>query len=142
MSTNITDLPYNAPNPAAAAPQLPARLPERDIPRETIQHAIDPQTQVQYLPAARVPEYIAAPTPSQNKFDYARLLEEFRFPILVSLMYFIFQTDSFQSILKKIVPALHLESGALSSQGVMVKSGLFGGAFYALTLLMEHLSRP
>lgn len=152
MSTNITDLPYNPPNPTLSgqpAPQqqpqpqqqAPVRLPERDIPRETIQHTIDPQTQVQYLPA-RPQEYIpAAPAPLQNKMDYSKLIEEFRFPIMISLMYFIFQTQSFQTLFKKIIPGLFSESGSLTSNGVLVKSGLFGSAFYALTLVMEHLIR-
>ena len=52
MSTPIADLPFT-----------PTALPERDIPRETIQHAADPQTTTNYMP--RHPEYI----PAAPKYD-------------------------------------------------------------------------
>jgi hypothetical protein len=32
--------------------------------------------------------------------------------------------------------------GHLTSIGLVVKSGLFGAAFYALTMAMERLSQP
>ncbi len=41
MATEIDKLPYNTTD-----------LPARDIPRETIEHAIDPQTTPTYVPSA------------------------------------------------------------------------------------------
>ena len=139
-STNISDLPYTTP-PVAGAPQQAARLPDRDIPRETIQHTIDPQTNVQYLPP-RPPDYIPAAAPPAAKLDYAKLYDELRVPVMLTLLYFVFQLDSFQGLLRKIIPALFSESGQLTSKGVFVKSGLFGGAFYLMTFAMQQLSRP
>lgn len=118
MSTPIADLPFT-----------PTSLPERDIPRETIQHAADPQTTVNYMP--RQQEYIPAVAP---KYDYSHLLDEFRVPIILSMLYFIFQLEFVQSFLQRTLPAM-LQEG---SQGVAVKSGLFGAAYYAITLLMLH----
>ena len=142
MSTSIAELPYNAsamPNPQAPLPPT-TKLPERDIPRETLTHAADPQTNPHYLPP-RQPEYIPAQDQYQRSVDYASLLEEFRTPIILALLYFIFQLDSFQSFLQKTVPFIFKESN-LTSNGAYVKSGLFGAAYYALTLAMQHLSRP
>jgi len=45
MATEIDKLPYNSTD-----------LPARDIPRETIEHAIDPQTTPTYVPSA--PKYL------------------------------------------------------------------------------------
>jgi len=138
MSTNINDLPYTTPT---IAPQQQAKLPERDIPRETIQHAVDPQANVQYMPP-RPPDYIPpAPSPS-NRFDYNKLLEEFRIPILLSLLYFIFQLDSFQALLRKVLPLMFSETGVLTSKGIFLKSGLYGASYYIVTFLMEYFSRP
>ena len=139
-STNISDLPYTTP-PVASAPQQAARLPDRDIPRETIQHTIDPQANVQYLPP-QPPDYIPPAAPPASKLDYTKLYEEFRVPVMIALLYFVFQLDSFQGLLRRIIPALFSESGQLTSKGVFVKSGLFGSAFYLLTFAMQHLSRP
>jgi len=133
-STNISDLPYTTP-PVTQA------LPERDIPRETIQHTVDPQATVQYMPP-RQPDYIPpAPSP-QSKMDYSKIMEQMRLPVLLSLLYFIFQMDSFQSLLRRLVPSLFSDAGNISSKGLLVKSGLFGAAFYLLTQVLEHLSRP
>ena len=138
MSTNINDLPYTTPT---IAPQQQAKLPERDIPRETIQHTVDPQANVQYMPP-RPPDYIPSAPPPSNRLDYNKLLEEFRVPILLSLLYFIFQLDSFHALLRKVLPLMFSEAGVLTSKGIFIKSGLYGTSFYVVTLLMDHFSRP
>ena len=121
MSTAISDLPYTQPNP----------LPERDIPRETLPHAADPQTVANYMP--RQAEYIPPPA----KYDYAYLVEEFRIPLILSLLYYIFQLGLVQNTIMQALPSLFQE-GKITSNGVLVKSGLFGAAYYAITLLMQH----
>jgi hypothetical protein len=137
-STNISDLPYTTP-PVVSTQTV--KLPERDIPRETIQHTVDPQATVQYLPA-RTPDYIPPPPPAASKWDYAELYEKLRVPVMITLLYFVFQMQSFQSLLKKLIPSMFSEAGQLTSKGTFIKSGLFGGAFYGITLLTQHLSRP
>lgn len=139
-TTNISDLPYNAVAPnISPQQQAPTKLPERDIPRETIQHVADPQAHVQYLPP-KPQDYIPAAAPPA-RLEYSKLLEEFRIPILLALLFFVFQMQSFQGLLKRLVPAMFAETGQLTSNGAMMKSGLFGAAYYALTLGIEHLSR-
>jgi hypothetical protein len=138
-TTNISDLPYNAVAPNISPPsQAATKLPERDIPRETIQHVADPQAHVQYLPP-KPPDYIPPPPPA-SRLEYSKLLEEFRIPILLALLFFVFQMQSFQELLKRLIPAMFTE-GQLTSNGAMMKSALFGAAYYAMTLAIEHLSR-
>jgi len=141
-TTNISDLPYNAVVNAPMAPpqQNPTKLPERDIPRETIQHVADPQAHVHYMPP-KPQDYIPL-APAQSRFEYSKLLEEFRIPILLSLLYFVFQMQAFQGFLRRLVPMMFAETGQLTSNGTMMKSALFGSAYYAMTLFLEHLSRP
>jgi hypothetical protein len=126
MATNVADLPFNK-----------AELPARDIPRETIDHVADPQVTQQYVPP-KVQEYIAAqPTaPSQSKLD--RLLEEFRIPILVGIVYMLFEMPLAQSMLVKFAPTLFADS----STSLFVKSVSMAAAFYAVTLGLEYMSKP
>lgn len=138
-STNISDLPYTT--PPVSQPTAPVKLPDRDIPRETIHHTVDPQANVQYLPP-RPPEYIPPQPAPSSKWDYAKLYDDLRIPILLALLYFVFQLDTFQNTLRRMLPILFSEAGQLTSKGIFVKSALFGSAFYALTLVMQHLSRP
>ena len=118
MSTPIADLPFT-----------PTSLPERDIPRETLQHAADPQVTANYMP--RQQEYIPAIAP---KYDYSYLLDEFRVPLILAMLYFIFQLEFFQSFLQRTLPPT-LHEG---SNGAAVKSVLYGGAYYGITFLMQH----
>ena len=134
MSTNLADLPFTTP------PATTTQLPERDIPRETLPHVVDPQTTVNYVPKAQeyMPPAPAPPAPSLM----VRYVEEFRVPIVLSLLYYIFQMAFVQDALRKFVPSIFKPDGNLSSIGLIVKSGLFGSAFYGLTMMMERLSQP
>ena len=78
MATEIDKLPYNSTD-----------LPARDIPRETIDHAIDQQTTPTYVPSA--PKYIQQQQvqPSVDRW------EEFRLPALLSILYFLFVNSLF-----------------------------------------------
>jgi hypothetical protein len=134
MSTNIADLPYTAPAPSTT------QLPERDIPRETLPHVVDPQTTVNYVPKA--PEYMPPPPQPPAPSLMVKYVEEFRVPIVLSLLYYIFQMGFVQDALHKFVPSIFKPDGNLSSTGMIVKSGLFGVAFYGLTVLMERVSQP
>jgi len=134
MSTNLADLPFTTP-PAAST-----QLSERDIPRETLPHVVDPQTSVNYVPKA--PEYMPpAPLPPAPSL-IVRYVEEFRVPIVLSLLYYIFQMAFVHDAIRKFIPSIFKPDGNLSSLGLVVKSGLFGSAFYGLTMLMERLSQP
>jgi hypothetical protein len=129
MSTNLSDLPFT-----------PTPLPERDIPRETISHIVDPQIPANYVPKA--PEYMPPPSPPPAPSSLIRYVEEFRVPIVLSLLYYIFQMAFVQDALRKFVPSIFKPDGNLSSMGTVVKSGLFGAAFYGITVLMERISQP
>jgi len=132
MSTNIEDLPYTAPPPTT-------KLPERDIPRETLSHVADPQTTVNFVP--KVQEYMPPaplPPPPSKLVHY---IEEFRIPILLGLLYYIFQMGFVHDAMLKFIPSGFKPDGNLTTFGLAVKSGLFGAAFHGVTLLMDHFSQ-
>jgi len=126
MATNVADLPFNK-----------AELPARDIPRETLEHVTDPQVTQQYVPP-KAPDYIASQSnvPTQSKLD--KILEEFRIPIMVGIVYMLFEMPISQSMLLRIAPTLFADA----STSLLVKSVSIAVAFYAVSLGLEYMSKP
>jgi hypothetical protein len=136
MSTPISELPYNT------AKNQPVELPARDIPRETIQHTADVQTTPNYIPAKQ-PEYIESQPvvyqQSPSKID--KLLEEFKIPILLSVLYFIFQLPMIHSFIIRIFPSL-VHNNDLTTVGFAVKSIIFGLSYHIVMFLIDYLNQP
>jgi len=116
MSTNISELPFNA----------KTELPSRDIPRETIEHAADPQITPTYVPP-KPPQYITSNP--ENKLE--KLLEEFRIPIVVAILYFIFETPTIQGVFTRVLPTF--------KETPLLKSVCFGGLYYLSLMGMEYV---
>jgi hypothetical protein len=130
MSTNITDLPYNTPQKT--------ELPARDIPRETINHVVDPQVATTYLPP-KEPEYIEqqqVQIPQVSKMD--KLMDEFRLPIILAVLYFIFQLPIINSCLIRMLPYVFKDD----STATVAKSILFGLSYHVSMLIIEYLNKP
>jgi hypothetical protein len=140
MSTPISELPYNtATNSVSPTTELPAR----DIPRETVVHTTDAQVTPTYIPPKQQ-EYIEQQPvyyqqPSQSKLE--RLFEEFKLPILLSVLYFIFQLPTVHSFIIRVFPSI-AQSGELTTLGVMVKSLLFGLSYHVSMFFMDYLNQP
>lgn len=126
MATNITDLPYNT----------KTELPTRDIPRETIDHVADPQVTPTYIPP-KEREYIEQqPTyVEQSKLD--KFIEEFRIPLLVAILYFLFETPTIQNMIVRIAPSLFTDT-----TGLLAKSICFGVMYYSAMMGADYLSKP
>ena len=130
MSTNINDLPFNPPEGG--------KLPERDIPRDTINHVVDQEAKVQYVPS--YPSYIPPPTPSPRPSMVAQYIDEFRVPILLSLLYYIFQLGFVQDMLLKFTPFLFKADGGLTTYGAFAKIVMFGFSYFGLSTIMESVA--
>jgi len=126
MTTNVADLPFNK-----------AELPSRDVPRETISHVTDPQVTQSYVPP-RDPDYIDRQMPELKQSKIEKLLEEFRIPIMVGVVYLLFEMPMTQSLLLRTAPTLLADS----STGLLFKSVAFAGAFYAVSMGLEYMSKP
>ena len=139
MSTPISELPYNtATNSVSPATELPAR----DIPRETVNHTTDAQVTTNYVPPKQ-PEYIEQQQvqyqpSSQSKID--KLFEEFKLPILLSVLYFIFQMPTVHSFIIRVFPSVS-HAGELTTIGVAVKSIMFGFAYHVSMFMMDYLNQ-
>jgi hypothetical protein len=116
MSTNISELPFNT----------KTELPSRDIPRETLEHVADPQVSATYVPP-KPPPYIPN---SENKFE--KLIEEFRIPIIVAILYFIFETPTLQALFTRVLPTF--------KETPLLKSVCFGGLYYLALMGMEYMN--
>lgn len=140
MSTPISELPYNtATNTVTPSTELPAR----DIPRDTVNHVTDPQITPNYVPSKQQ-EYIEQQpvhyqAPTQSKMD--KLFEEFKLPILLSVLYFIFQMPSVHSFIIRVFPSI-AHAGELTTLGVIVKSIIFGLSYHVSMFFMDYLNQP
>jgi hypothetical protein len=126
MATNITDLPYNT----------KTELPSRDIPRETLEHVADPQITPTYIPPKPAPYIESQPVHVESKLE--RFADEFRIPIMVALLYFIYETSAVHTFLVRIAPTLITDT----TSGLLIKSVCFGMMYYATFMGMDYLSKP
>ena len=125
MATNITDLPYNT----------KTELPTRDIPRETIVHVADPQVTPTYMPP-KEHEYIDRQSTYVEPSKLDKFIEEFRIPLLVAILYFLFETPTVQGMLVRIAPSL------TDTTGILFKSICFGAMYYSAMMGADYLSKP
>ena len=123
MATNITDLPYNT----------KTELPSRDIPRETIEHVVDPQINTTYIPP-KSPEYIEPQPIVERKIDW---FEELRLPIMMGLLYFLFDLPMLHVMLVKTAPTIFTDT----TSGLLAKSVCFSLFYYAAIMGSEYLSK-
>ena len=127
MATNINDLPFNT----------KTELPSRDIPRETIEHVADPQVTPTYIPPA--PQPYIGPQPIQTETSkIERFVDEFRIPIMIALLYFIYETTAVHTMLVRIAPTLFQDN----TTGLLMKSVCFGLLYYVSFMGMDYLSKP
>lgn len=128
-------------------------LPSRDIPIDTMKVVNDNQTQPNYIPPPQVQEnYIKNyETPQQvieenNKqtsmstlFD--TLFYEMQLPIIIALLYFLFQLPAVKKHSKIILPFLFKDDGNPNLYGYIFNSILFASMFYVLVKVAAKLPK-
>ena len=126
------------------------QLPSRDIPMSTSSHSIDPNIQPNYVP------------PPQNNIDYIRNYEntsdmindynknyqthnslddmynEIQTPLLLAVLYFLFQLPFFRKFIYNYFPILFSNDGNLNINGFLFTSAIFGLLFYFLNKVSNH----
>ena len=124
-------------------------LPSRDIPQCTQQLVNDPGIQANYVPP---------PPPSQS--DYIKdedtnytykeetingsldaVYDEIQAPLLLAVLYFVFQLPVMRKIIFKYIPFLCSNDGNYNFNGLVFTSGLFGFLYYSLTKTMSHFNK-
>jgi hypothetical protein len=120
------------------------QLPSRDIPMNTTGHSNDPQIQPNYVP---MPEqhmdYIKDYEQTSDMIDnYNRnvnrnnsldeMYNEIQTPLLLGVLYFLFQLPFFKRFLFGYFPVLFSNDGNYNINGFLFTSTLFGLLFYLL----------
>jgi hypothetical protein len=124
-------------------------LPSRDIPTNTV-HFSDEQVQPNFVPQKEQNDYIqdtdteneilARRMKSQNSRDSLEILyDEFQIPIIIGILYFIFQLPVVRSKMLVLIPSLFNSDGNPNLTGYVLNSLFFGILYYVISKLMAHL---
>lgn len=131
------------------------RLPSRDIPIDTTNYIQDEQTQPNYIPKSNVSsDYIRDYEETtekhireheKKKYRESRIdeiLTELQTPILICILFFIFQLPVINTIIFKKFSflSLHNEDGNFNFYGLLFKSIMFGSLFYSVQKVTTFIS--
>ena len=127
------------------------QLPSRDIPMTTSGHSNDPQIQPNYVPPppANNIDYIKNHEGANDMIDeynkkrkhsdsLDEMYNEIQTPLLLAVLYFLFQLPFFRKILFRYLPVLFSNDGNLNINGFLFTSTLFGVLFYLLNKITNH----
>jgi hypothetical protein len=131
------------------------QLQSRDIPQNTASIVQDPSVQQEYIPQPP-PEmnvdYIksemdnedilntyANETKTENTLD--QMYEELQIPLLIGVLYFLFQLPIVRSTFNKYFPALFSKDGNQNIYGLMAISCAFAFAFYMLSKTVSQFGK-
>ena len=128
------------------------QLQSRDIPRATESVVQDPYVQQNYIPPPHVvkdyisdyqetDEIISDHNYRSNQMnDLDKLYEEIQIPLMIAILYFLFQLPAFRKIIFKYFPVLFFKDGNLNLYGFLFVSSLFGILYYLISKLAVHLT--
>jgi hypothetical protein len=126
-------------------------LPSRDIPTNQNQITQDPQIQANYVPQEQVNNnYIQNEDNieemiERNKVNKMKkekvdsLQDELQTPILIIILFFLFQLPIINKQLFTYIPSLFIKDGNMNFIGYLVKSLLFGGVYYGIIKLVNYI---
>jgi hypothetical protein len=138
-------------------PQQP--LPSRDIPNIPVQYTNDEQLQPNYIPpipdsAKRTSEYVKQYDEAierkieaheevkqkQSRMDF--LIEQGQIPVLVAILFFIFNMPIINTYIFKHLSflAIYDNDGNFNLYGLLLKSIMFGSLFYSMSQGIRILS--
>jgi hypothetical protein len=128
------------------------QLSSRDIPMTSTSHNLDPNIQPNYVPPPpQNMDYIKDYEQTsdmvnnynrdilkQNSLD--DMYNEIQTPLLLAVLYFLFQLPFFRKFLFSYFPVLFSNDGNLNINGFLFTSVLFGLLYYLLTKTTNHFS--
>jgi len=126
-------------------------LSARDIPMHTTQLTQDQQIKPNYLPDATNQNYIKEEDTydsilkknslkKQNNDRLDLLYDELQLPILIMVLFFLFQMPFVQKKFSNMFPSLFLRDGNMTMGGYVTKTALFGVSFYLIMKLTKYAS--
>jgi hypothetical protein len=129
------------------------QLPSRDIPMNTSNVSIDPQTVPNYVPQQpNHNDYIRNYETSEdivNKYNKNRLInstidnvyDEIQAPLMISILYFLFQLPFFKNLIFKYLKFLFSSDGNYNFNGYLFISALFGCVFHLLMKMTSFFGK-
>lgn len=125
-------------------------LPTRDIPMNQTNLTNDENIQPNYVPKQEPyiqQENINHHTLYQHQREKEqedktknKIFDELQIPIIISILFFIFQVPIIDKKLYKYIPSLFLNDGNMSMSGFFIKSILFGLSYFILIKGMDYFS--
>lgn len=125
-------------------------LPPRDIPQDTLPRQQDEQVAPDFIPDSQRDyigniidneKIISEAQIKQNKVDNAEYIyEQLQMPLLVSVIYFLFQIPLFKTYTFRLMPKLFKPDGNANIYGYVFNSVIFGLTYYVLTKIISHIN--
>ncbi len=126
-------------------------LPSRDIPQEQVHITQDNSIQPNFIPQNGTGDYIGAGQSSEEiikrnaqktektkTIDY--LYNDYQVPILIAVLYFIFQLPIIKKTISKILPPLFFKDGNPNLMGYTFNSIAFATLYYIFNKIILYLS--
>jgi hypothetical protein len=129
------------------------KLPSRDIPMNTNNISVDPQVMPNYVPQPppSIPDYIDDYEKTSNMVNSLRdnkgkqsndslddIYNEVQTPLLLAVLYFLFQLPFFKKFLYTYIPFLFSNDGNYNINGYLFTSMLFGILFHLLMKITSY----
>ena len=120
------------------------QLPSRDIPMTTSSISVDPEVVPNYVPQPPSNQYYIKnyeqPSDMVNNYNRGKqinnslddMYNEIQTPLLLSVLYFLFQLPFFRKFLFNYIPFLFSNDGNYNLNGYLFTSALFGLLFHLL----------
>ena len=128
-------------------------LPSRDIPQNQQHISQDARIQPNYMPPQyEQTDYIQQHQTNENiiqaqaqkqtqKNNFDALFDELRTPVLIGVLFFLFQLPIIQKQLCRILPSLYNKDGNPSLSGYIFTSAAFASTYYFIVKSMFFLER-
>ena len=148
-TTSISDLPLDQSTISQLVSGLQqtrgaTQLQSRDIPVDTTPVVVDEQTQPNYVPVAvldkdYIEEYEHDDEPVSNTNNLDDLYNEIQTPLLLAVLFFVFQLPIFKKYLFRYFPVLFSGDGNMNINGFLFNSALFGLVYYSYKKLTDTI---
>lgn len=124
-------------------------LPSRDIPLNTEQLTSDAQIQPNYVPQPTIKDYINDDYENMNQYYSAEkthssldtTYDEIQAPLLLAILYFLFQLPFFKRSIFKYCPFFCHSDGNYNFNGLIFTCAMFGFVYYILTKTVKNFSK-
>ena len=131
--------------------QQQTNLQNRDIPQTTEQFNQQDQIRPNYVPDHEMDDYIGDEDTlhsmmqqnrqNENKRDRMDMLyDELQGPVMVMILFFLFQMPFVKKLLLKQIPTLFSADGNYTLTGYIATTVMFGGAYFGLNKAISYMS--